>query len=355
MNRYQPIPIQWYFDPSIYELEKENLFKQNPQYVGHHLMVPNLNDYYVLKCSNDREILIHHENGISLLSNICRHRQALLLSDSGNVKRIRCPIHSWSYSTQGELIHAPHFEQLPCLNLAKDNVSEWNGLLFRGNSKIQEHTIESKAYRMFDFSDYVFAQSTYQHYSFNWKIFMEVFLDNYHIPFFHNGLRRLVDVNHIEWTIKESYSIQYVDIQSDLTKFGTDNFKSYQNELLAEAKSNLPRYGAVWMAYYPNIMIEYYPYMIIISTIYPVGVAQCMNIVEFFHPKTIWEKNPGLCKAAQEAYLETAKEDEQICTRINEGRKALYEQGENQYGPYQFELEAALPSFYDFLTEHINR
>ncbi|WP_392537719.1 aromatic ring-hydroxylating dioxygenase subunit alpha [Legionella sp. 227] len=353
MNRYHPIPIHWYFDPSIYQLEKEYIFKQSPEYVGHQLMVPNLNDYYVLKRSNDKEMLIRHEEGISVLSNICRHRQAVILSDSGNVKRIRCPIHSWSYNTQGELVHAPQFEHTPCFNLKKDQVSEWNGLLFRGNNKIEANAFDAKASALFDFSDYVFTQAKQQYYSFNWKIFMEVYLDDYHIPFFHNGLRRLVNVRQLDWTINEGHSIQYVGLQSDLSKSGSANFKVYQDNLLAQAHDDLPQYGAVWLAYYPNIMIEYYPYMLVISTISPVGVDQCINSVEFFHPKEVWLTNPILCAAAQAAYLETAQEDEEICIKIQQGRKALYEQGENQTGPYQPTMEAALPSFYDYLYEKI--
>lgn len=351
MNRYLPIPIHWYFDPSIYNLEKEFVFKQNPQYVGHRLLVPNLGDYYVLKRSNDTEMLIHHQDGINLLSNICRHRQALILSGGGNLTRIRCPLHSWTYTTQGELIHAPQFEQTPCLNLKKESISEWNGLLFRGNNKIEEDALDAKKINEFDFSDYVFTKSCYQYYSFNWKIFMEIFLDNYHIAFLHHGLRRLIDLRQLEWTIHDTYSIQNVPIQSDLTKSGSTYFKAYQDELLTQTKGALPKYGAIWMAYYPNIMIEYYPYMLIISTISPVDVEQCINIVEFFHPKRIWLSNPTLCEAAQAAYLETAQEDEAIGIKMHRGRKALYEQGINQSGPYQPVLEVALPSFYNFIND----
>lgn len=353
ISRYHPIPINWYFDPSIYQLEKEYIFQHSPEYVGHQLMVPNLNDYYVLKRSNDKEMLIHHEEGISVLSNICRHRQAIILSDSGNVKRIRCPIHSWSYTTQGELIHAPQFDPKPCFNLKKDVVSEWNGLLFRGNNKIEANVFDAKASSVFDFSDYVFTEAKYQHYLFNWKIFMEVYLDDYHIPFFHNGLRRLVDVSQLEWTLNDKYSVQYVGIQSDLSKSGSACFKLYQDALLAQTNGDLPQYGAVWFAYYPNIMIECFPFMLVISMVSPTGIDQCINSVEFFHPKDILLSNPDLCAAAQAAYLETALEDEEICIKIHQGRKALYEQGENQTGPYQPTMEAALPTFYNYISGKI--
>ena len=35
------LPVSWYFDPKIFELEIEAFFKGGPGYVGHELMVPN--------------------------------------------------------------------------------------------------------------------------------------------------------------------------------------------------------------------------------------------------------------------------------------------------------------------------
>src|SRR5262252_598235 len=42
------LPVSWYFDPHIFQLEQERLFASGPKYVGHELMVPNQGDYQTL-------------------------------------------------------------------------------------------------------------------------------------------------------------------------------------------------------------------------------------------------------------------------------------------------------------------
>ena len=80
-------------------------------YVGHELMVPNLGDYHVIEWMDNAKMLVRNEGGVELLSNICRHRQATMLEGRGNAKNIVCPLHRWTYKTDGELIGAPHFPQ----------------------------------------------------------------------------------------------------------------------------------------------------------------------------------------------------------------------------------------------------
>ena len=92
-ERAVQLPVDWYLDPKILEIEKRILFDQGPGYVGHEVMVPNVGDYYVPEWMNNAKILVRNENGIELLSNICRHRQALLLKGRSNTKSIVCPIH----------------------------------------------------------------------------------------------------------------------------------------------------------------------------------------------------------------------------------------------------------------------
>lgn len=78
------LSVDWYLDPRIFELEKQLLFDQGPGYVGHELMVPEMGDYYVPATQNNARILVRNENGIELLSNICRHRQATILEGRGS-------------------------------------------------------------------------------------------------------------------------------------------------------------------------------------------------------------------------------------------------------------------------------
>ena len=103
------LPVTAYFDLDLYQREIDLLFKQGPAYVGHELMVPELGSYQTLRAENEGRILVRNAHGVELLSNVCRHRQALMLNGSGQVETIVCPLHRWTYDLEGGLLGAPHF------------------------------------------------------------------------------------------------------------------------------------------------------------------------------------------------------------------------------------------------------
>ncbi len=107
------LPIHWYFDPRIHELEKRLLFDRGPGYVGHELMVPNPGDYHVQDWAGNARALVRNAGGVELLSNVCRHRQATMLNGRGNTRNIVCPLHRWTYALDGKLLGAgPEVERV---------------------------------------------------------------------------------------------------------------------------------------------------------------------------------------------------------------------------------------------------
>ena len=111
------LPTSWYCDPAVFDVEQRLLFAQAPGYVGHELMVPNAGDYYALSWRDNAQALVRNAEGIELVSNVCRHRQAIILQGRGNASNIVCPIHRWTYDLKGELLGAPFFEESPCVKL----------------------------------------------------------------------------------------------------------------------------------------------------------------------------------------------------------------------------------------------
>src|SRR6202049_2118633 len=126
------LPVSWYNDPALLEIERKLLFDCGPGYVGHELMVPNVGDYHTLAWRDNADVLIRNDRGVKLLSNICRHRQAIMLTGRGSTSNIVCPIHRWTYQLDGKLLGAPHFEEQPCVKLESPPLQSWNGLLFDG-------------------------------------------------------------------------------------------------------------------------------------------------------------------------------------------------------------------------------
>ena len=115
----------------------------------------------------------------------------------------------------------------------------------------------------------------------------------------------------------------------------------------------MPRYGAIWMLYYPNIMLEWYPHVLIISTLVPSGTERCTNVVEFYYPEDIVLFEREFIEAEQAAYHETAVEDDEICKLMTAGSRALYEQGINETGPYQSPMEDGMVHFHEFVRREI--
>ncbi|SFW32977.1 aromatic ring-hydroxylating dioxygenase subunit alpha [Nitrosovibrio sp. Nv17] len=347
------LPTDWYLDPRILELEKHLLFDQGPGYVGHEIMLPNIGDYHVLEWMENARVLVRNERGIELLSNVCRHRQSLLLQGRGNARNIVCPIHRWTYDMRGTLLGAPHFPEKPCLDLGSTPLQNWNGLLFTGSRDVARDMADLKVLENFDFSGHVLERVQIDEYACNWKTFIEVYLEDYHVETYHPGLSNFVDTNDLKWEFGNWYSVQTVGIHAGLAHAGTPVYARWHEQLLLQTQGKIPAHGAIWMLYYPNIMLEWYPHVLIISTLLPRGPERCTNVVEFYYPEDIALFEREFIEAEQSAYHETAAEDDEICRLITAGRRALHAQGISETGPYQSPMEDGMVHFHEFLKRRI--
>jgi choline monooxygenase len=95
-------------------------------------------------------------------------------------------------------------------------------------------------------------------------------------------------------------------------------------------------------------MIEWYPEVLVISTLWPEGPQQTKNIVEFYYPEEIVHFESEFVEAHQAAYMETAFEDDEIAERMDQGRRHLNNVGFNDYGPVQDPMERGLNYFYQY-------
>ncbi|HYP66770.1 MAG TPA: aromatic ring-hydroxylating dioxygenase subunit alpha [Thiobacillaceae bacterium] len=356
LSRAKPqLPVSWYLDPEIHALEHKLLFAAGPNYVGHELMVPETGDYHVLEGCDGGKVLVRSQAGIELLSNICRHRQAVMLRGRGRLPggSIVCPVHRWTYNLRGELLGAPHFAERPCLNLASAALQNWNGLLFAGPRNVAQDLAGLGVVGDLDFSGYKLDRVWTEHAPYNWKTFIEVYLDDYHVEPFHPGLGNFVTCDDLRWEYGEWYSVQTVGVNNKLAKSGSPVYGKWHDAVLSYRNGEVPAQGAIWLTYYPNIMVEWYPHVLVISTVIPTGVESCANIVEFYYPEDIILFEREFIEAEQAAYVETAQEDHEIAQRMHDGRRALHREWINEVGPYQSPYEDGMVHFHEFLRRQI--
>ncbi|MDR3411812.1 MAG: aromatic ring-hydroxylating dioxygenase subunit alpha [Formivibrio sp.] len=347
------LPISAYFDEVLYRAELDCLFNKGPRYLGHEQMVPNAGDYHVLEKSDGARYLKHAEDGVHVFSNVCRHRQAMMLEGRGNARHTICPVHRWGYDAHGQLLGAPRFKQNPCLNLPETPLKHWNGMLFEAGRDIEADLKDLGVAKDLDFSAYQFHSVEVEHYQGNWKTFIEVYLEDYHVDPFHPGLGNFVDCADLAWQFGDWYSVQTVGINRGLSRPGSEAYAQLHDAALKVSAGRAPRFGAIWLTYYPNIMVEWYPHTLVISTIIPDGVRSYRNIIEFYYQREIFESCPEFIVAEQAAYRETAVEDAEIIRCMEAGRAALFATGRNEVGPYQSPMEDGMRHFHQFLRREL--
>ena len=110
----------------------------------------------------------------------------------------------------------------------------------------------------------------------------------------------------------------------------------------------MPERGAIWLTYYPHIMVEWYPHVLTVSTLHPIAVDKTLNMVEFYYPEDITAFEREFVEAQQAAYMETCIEDDEIAERMDAGRRALHERGDNEVGPYQSPMEDGMQHFHEW-------
>ena len=170
---------------------------------------------------------------------------------------------------------------------------------------------------------------------------------------FHPGLGQFVDCDDLQWTFGEHFSVQTVGINHALKKSGSPTYAKWAQQVLRYNNGELPKYGAIWLTYYPNITVEWYPNTLVVSTVVPRGTDACTNIVEFYYPEDIVLFERDYIEAEKQAYRETAVEDDFICLRMHQGRRALYKQGIEEQGPYQSPTEDGMLHYHEFLRRHL--
>jgi choline monooxygenase len=347
------LPVTAYFDEALHRRELDTLFRKGPGYVGHQLMVPEPGDYHVLESERGGRVLVRNAEGVELLSNVCRHRQALMLNGRGNAGNIVCPIHRWTYDLKGELLGAPHFGEKPCLNLGRSPLQNWQGLLFEGPRNVARDLAGMGVRGEFDFTDYMLDHVEVHECAYNWKTFIEVYLEDYHVAPFHPGLGHFVSCEDLRWEFGDWYSVQTVGVSDALKKPGSPVYRRWHEQVLRHGEGRIPKHGAIWLTYYPNVMVEWYPYSLIVSTLIPRGPQHTTNVVEFYYPEEIVLFEREFIEAERAAYMETCVEDDEIAIRMDGGRRALMERGIDQAGPYQSPMEDGMQHFHEFLRREL--
>lgn len=359
-SQFHSIPLRNYFDENFFFEEIKNLFSSgHAEFLGTTDRFKNDGDYLVINRTADAKVLIQNEGKIRLFDNICSHRQALLLSGQGNQKKVMCPIHHWVYNLEGRCERTPMMEcDKHQMNLQEYSIHRWGQFLFSGSPSWLTSLNEFKPFSNLDLANYRYSKSFREEIEVNWKHLIDVFTEDYHVPFVHPGFSSTVVTESLERFNYAAFTAQTFLLRpkSNLaTCRTTPTYRAWLNILLEAYPENLPDYAGVLILLYPNLMIEWYPFSLIFSSVHPVSIDRTVVHMDFYHDQTALEKFPQLAEIAEASFAETAKEDNELCNRMVLGRKALFLQGREESGPLQPDLEEGTKVFHDYYLKAMAR
>jgi phenylpropionate dioxygenase-like ring-hydroxylating dioxygenase large terminal subunit len=109
----------------------------------------------------------------------------------------------------------------------------------------------------------------------------------------------------------------------------------------------LPKHGAIWLTYYPNIMVEWYPNVLCISTLHPWARARRATSSSSTTPRK------SRCSSASSSRpsappMETCVEDDEIAERMDAGRLALMKRGDQRDRPLPVPMEDGMQHFHEW-------
>jgi choline monooxygenase len=347
------LPISWYFDPTVLEIERRELFAAGPRYVAHAGAAPADGAYAALHGQNQGWLLVNQNGRLQLVSNVCRHRQAQMLSGCGRAKHIVCPVHSWAYDLDGRQIAAPQFPENPGLDLPTLEVEEWNGFLFAGRRSVGEELAPLAGWTELNAANYVLDRVDDEEHDLNWKVYLEVYLEDYHIGTVHPGFRAFVDPQDLRGALQfvsgERFCCEQINVRWPLNVAGSPKFAEFQRVLFDVWRGRRPDFAAIWFSLFPGQLIEWYPGTVVVTTYTPLSPTRTRLRSEYFFQAEIASTRRDFVDAAYAVLDEVTGEDQFAAETLQSGRQLLWDRGDDHQGPYQLPMEQGLRKFHDCL------
>ena len=167
------------------------LFKSVPIAICPSIVIAKPGEYIAPASAGTPLIVVRGNDGKArAFINACRHRGTQLVSGKGCAGALICPYHGWSYALDGALLGIPHQDGFPDVDKASNGLAEvtaieQNGIIF----VIQDapNTNQSSAQEMLNGlpevlkDDQVVFGVSDKIIEANWKLFLESFLEGYHI------------------------------------------------------------------------------------------------------------------------------------------------------------------------------
>jgi choline monooxygenase len=265
--------------------------------------------------------------------NVCRHRGGPLALKDGRSDMLQCKYHGWTYRLDGMLRGVPHFDRVELFDkkdygLIPVGVGVWEGLVFvslAANPTPLEACFDGVARRVgWSLRDLKFARRVDYEVRCNWKVYVDNYLEAYHVPHVHPELFSLYDFQRYRTEVYDRYSLQVGPLADEKTLYSEGGGE------------------ALYYQVFPNFMLNILPGRLQANVVEPVAPDRCRVVFRYYYDDVT---SPAALRKIDDdvAYSDRVQaEDIEICERVQLGlQSGVYDRGrfsvEFEAGVYHFQ------------------
>jgi choline monooxygenase len=331
--RAETLPAEVYHDPAWYALQRERVFARSWQLVrgaervkapGHllpfTLLEGCLDEPLVLACGDDAEV--------RCLSNVCTHRGTIVCEGEAHAHGLRCRYHGRRFALDGKMTFMPEFDGVhgfpsPADDLPRLPLERWGPLAFTALDPACSFgewigpVRERVGFLPLD--QFVFDAATSRDYLIgaNWALYVDNYLEEFHIPYVHATLSDALD-----YSTYRTETFDWCSLQLGTTRHAAEAFA-----LPPGHPDEGTRVAAYYWWLFPNLMLNFYPWGLSVNLVQPLGPERTR--VSFL--SYVWDA--GKREQGAGAGLHRVEmEDEEVVEAVQKGvRSRLYHRG--RYSP----------------------
>jgi choline monooxygenase len=299
------LPSAFYLDPAVLPREMERVLGRSWQLAGHAADVQSPGDYVTVEAAGEPLIVRRDRSGaLGALSNVCRHRAGPVAAGRGRRNAFTCGYHGWTYDADGRLLRsagmegAEGFDQA-AVCLPRHRADTWGPLVFvclQGDPPPLAAALRPlvEAAGHLPLAGMRFARRRDYTVACNWKVYVDNYLEGYHIPIVHPGLFEMLDFDKYRSEPFDGGTLQVAPLRRDDDQ-------------------------ALYFWFYPNLMVNVYRDNFSTNLIVPQGHDRTLTVFEWFQlePDTDGARR-DLDRIVQTSD-EIQQEDIRICEAVQKG------------------------------------
>lgn len=339
LERAETLPARWYVESGFCSFDRDHLLSRHWQYAGPAQKLAKAGDLMVAEIAGRPVVAVRDgEARTRAFYNVCRHRGGPLATEDGCVQSLRCRYHGWTYGLDGSLRGVPEFEgvegfERSRVSLVPVDLEVWQGLVFvrlkpglpappdptdppglagDGASFAAQFAGVEEELPPPGIAAMTFAHRDRYALQCNWKVYVDNFLEGYHLPFVHPALNRLLDYRSYATELSPRHSLQHAPVVATDGPYPVSGGR------------------ALYFFLFPNIMLNVLPGRVQVNAVIPLSADRSEVIFDYFYDEGVMAAGAlAEALARDREYSDVVQqEDIEICERVQRGlASGAYERG----------------------------